>query len=246
MSVLSFKSKSEVVEEDKQNRIFFHDLINHTHGILLFLNQKINHGKSADLAELELLKQELKLMQSLVQDHFKFQHKNLVNTKELVSFDIFENSLDLMFKIYFPENINIKKEFRGQIAVFEKSNIRESAIVHFPSLYRIMNNLIKNMAEAKSLELSFMFDYNPKGLIVETRNTFKSQFTEGDIADQLSRVILSEKKNSYSGLGLDSIHELVKKENGEFHFDIEKNTWVNKVFIPHRIEMKSTIKKSAA
>ncbi len=70
-NILNFKSKSEVIIEDQKNRMFFHDIINHTHGILLFLEQKKDYSKQIDEKEISLLLHEVKLMQTLISEHFK-------------------------------------------------------------------------------------------------------------------------------------------------------------------------------
>jgi hypothetical protein len=238
-NVLSFKSKSEVIEEEKKNRIFFHDLINHTHGILLFLNQKNILEKGVTHDEVELLTKEVKLLQTLIQDHFNYQHKNLNINEQFVPFDRLHQSIEMMIKIYFDESILMTTELRGHIALFENSNTRENSIVHFSSLYRILNNLIKNMSEAHSSELHFIFDYQDDYLLIETRNNFGANNSRIDIADKLSRVILNEESARTNALGLDSIHELVQKEKGTFGFEIENNTWINKLKIPHQLKQKA-------
>lgn len=232
--VLSFKSKSEVIEEEKQNRIFFHDLINQTHGLLLFLNQKINYNKSATPEELLLLQQEVKILQKLVQDHFKYDHKNISKNFEYVPFKEFENSFNLLIKIYFTDTANIKIEKRGQIAFFENSELQDKAFVHYSNLYRMMNNLIKNMAEANATDISFIFDYGPKGLTIETKNNMQDKVSKIDITDYLSRIIKKEDGIKPKSIGLDSIHELVSLEKGHFNFEIIDNYWVNTIFIPHQ------------
>jgi hypothetical protein len=239
--ILSFKSKSEVIAEEKSNRIFFHDLINHTHGILLFLNQKIIYNKSANLEELELLNHEVKLLQSLISDHFKYEHKNLVNTHEYVPFSVFFQSVQLLLKIYFPENVKIATELKGDIAFYESEDKQQASVVHYPSLYRIMNNLIKNMAEANTSEMKFYFEYNNQGLIIETQNVLGQKHDKGNIVDYLSRVILKEEKKKHVGIGLDSINEIVDMAEGKFTFDIHENVWINKIFIPHNNSTKNKI-----
>jgi hypothetical protein len=244
VKVLSFKSKSEVIEEDKKNRIFFHDLINHTHGLILFLNQKITYNKGATSAELELLNNEVKLLQTLIFDHFKYEHKNLEKLNEWVSFESFESSMDLLFKIYFPENIKLTIEKKGKIAFFESQSERNSALIHFPSLYRIMNNLIKNMSEAETSEIQLFFSYTEQNLIIETKNKMDQKKDKRNIVDYLSRIIIRDEAPIVSGIGLDSIHEIVKSTNGNFQFDIKDGQWINRITIPHSHIM--TASKKAA
>lgn len=240
-NILNFKSKSEVILEDQKNRMFFHDIINHTHGILLFLGQKIHYSKHIDETEINLLLHEVKLMQTLISEHFKYDHKNLADSNEYVPFSQLEQSIQLLFKIYFPENINLKIEYRGKIAIFESSETKNTAIVHYASTYRILNNLIKNMSEAGSTEIQLMFDYNEINFIIETRNKFKSSAEKNNMAEYLGQLIAKDYKKD-KGVGLDSVNEMVTDLNGEYFFDIKNSEWINKIIIPIN---NQKLKKSA-
>jgi hypothetical protein len=242
--ILSFKSKSEVLEEEKKNRLFFHDLINHSHGILLYLNLLIDKRKIAEITDLEILKQELELFQQLIQDHFQMQHKNIKEVDSKVSFLIFEDAFNLLLKIYFDENVKIKTEYRGDIALFESEEKRINAKVPFTILYRILNNLIKNMAEASTLEISFLFDYGPSGLLIETKNTMNKAaglHSRDDLANYLANSIATNTAEKRESLGLDSIHELVHLKSGSFNFDILEGQWINTIYIPHNIQKREKI-----
>lgn len=240
-NILNFKSKSEVILEDQKNRMFFHDLINHTHGILLFLEHKKDYVKNIDAKEISLLFHEVKIMQALISEHFKYEHKNLEANKEFVPFSILEQSIDLLFKIYFPESINLKIEYRGKIALFENEEIKKSAIVHYASVYRILNNLIKNMSEAGSTEVLMIFDYNENDFYIETRNQFKSKAEKNNMAEYLGQLIVKDYKKG-QGLGLDSVRDVVNELGGEYLFDVKNGEWVNRVKIPHH---NKKLKKSA-
>lgn len=238
--VLSFKSKSEVLEEEKNNRIFFHDLINHTHGILLFLNQKITYNNGATAEELELLNHEVKLMQTLIKDHFKLEHKNIKVKNNWVPFSELEQSIELLLKIYFPSSVKISMETKGKIAFYETLETKKQALIHYPAMYRIMNNLIKNMAEAHATEMSFYFEYTDQAFIIETKNKLGPKIDKTNIVDYLSQAILKEDEPQ-KGIGLDSIHEIVTTMNGKFHFDIQDGIWINKIEIPVLASVKNKI-----
>ena len=229
--VLSFKSKSEVVEEEKKNRMFFHDIINHTHGILLLLSYKIKNDIVVNQSDLELIQNEVRLMQVLIQNHFKYEHKNLENS-EYISFYQFEHSLKLLFKIYFNQNVKISTEYRGSIALYESEKNKNESIIHFPTIYRILNNLIKNMSEANATEVYFLFNYQNYDLSIETRNDFGVKVSPDQLADYLSQNILRESRN-LKGIGLDSISDLAAVHGGHFSFDIENGVWINRIVVPH-------------
>lgn len=242
-NILNFKSKSEVILEDQKNRMFFHDIINHTHGILLFLEQKKDYSKQIDEKEIALLLHEVKLMQTLISEHFKYGHKNLNSSDEFVPFSTLEQSIQLLFKIYFPENINLKIEYRGKIAIFENAETKSKALVHYASTYRILNNLIKNMAEAGSSEILLMFEYNESNFLIETRNKFKSSAEKNNMAEYLGQLIAKDYKKG-KGVGLDSISDVVNDLEGDYQFDIKNGEWINRISIPHN-QNQLKIKKSA-
>lgn len=231
-SVLNFKSKSEVVEEDKKNKMFFHDIINHTHGVLLFLSYKLSKESVVTKSDLELIQNEVKLMQVLIQNHFKYDHKNLENKEEYLGFDQFEKSIHLLFKIYFDVDVKISLELRGKIAIYESDKSRSESLIHFPTLYRILTNLIKNMSEASAKEVYFLFDYQDNELKIETRNDFGVKISPDQMADYLAQNILKQNKKS-EGIGLDSISDLAVMSGGKFSFDVESGQWINHITVPH-------------
>jgi len=240
-NILNFKSKSEVVLEDQKNRMFFHDIINHTHGLLLFLEQKKYYSKTIDEKEISLLLHEVKLMQTLISEHFKFQHKNLDEAGEYVPFKTLEQSIELLLKIYFPLDINLKVEHRGKIAFYENAEVKNSTSIHYAKVYRILNNLIKNMAEAGSTEIHLIFEYNDSAFVIETRNHFKSSAEKNNMAEYLGQLIAKDYKKG-SSIGLDSVHDVVNDLGGEYLFDVKNGEWINKIIIPHH-QLK--LKKSA-
>lgn len=209
------KTKNEINEVD--DRLFFHDLVNQTHGMILFLSNK----SSLDASEINLLKSEIKLLQTLVQRHFNFNHKNLEqhDLAENQSQKI-ESTLAKMIAIYYSEPAQqlSKIIYKGEI----------SGILDFVSVYRILNNIVKNMAEANVVEAQFLLEFNDSGLNITTQN---------QIADQNS---LDHDK----GLGLKSMASIAQEAGGFFQYEIHNNTWVNQVFLPYK--NSTSIKKIAA
>lgn len=240
-------------EQDKRERLFFHDIINLTHGLTLFLNQRISSEKGIEKEEIPMLEKEIRTMQSLIKDHFHFKHKNLPSTYDWVPFSVAEMALNGLIQTYLPvQSVKTFVKLDGKISYERSFDERESAVVYFPVFYRIMNNLIKNMAEAGSVEVHFTFNYFENGFLIETRNRINSSSNQKSMADNLSRLILEENiesvsespENSGVGLGLESVHHLAEEFGGRFDFEIVEDFWINKITLPVPPSKKS-IKKAA-
>jgi hypothetical protein len=76
----SLKETPQTNEGDLKEKLFFHDIINQTHGLLLFFGQKELSQESIEGHELKMLASEIKTLQSLIRDHYNFRHKNLSQT----------------------------------------------------------------------------------------------------------------------------------------------------------------------
>jgi hypothetical protein len=204
------------VNKSNKDQMFFHDLINQTHGLLLFLESK----HSLDTSEINLLKNEIKLLQGLAQDHYQLNHKNLPvpETAEDQEEKI-KSELKKLVSLYFP-----KYENSIQINISGSSQ----GTLDFVSLYRIMNNIVKNMAESSAREAIISLDFTPKGLNFTTENSIgdKNVFT------------------SSQGLGLLSVATIAKDSNGLFQYEIHQSTWKNLIFLPYQSIVP--IKKIAA
>lgn len=227
-------------EQDKRERLFFHDIINLTHGLILFFNQRQSSNKGIDKEEIPMLEKEIRTLQSLIKDHYHYKHKNLSSTYDWVSFSVAEMALNGLIQTYLPDQKTktfIKRE--GLISYERSLSERENAVIYFPVFYRIMNNLIKNMAEAGTNEVHFYFNYFENGLLIETKNRITSKIDQKKMAEELSRLILEENfeeqkspENSGIGLGLESVHHLSSELGGRFDFEIVDDFWINKITLP--------------
>lgn len=240
----SKKNHLEKDENQKRESLFFHDIINHTHGLLLFLNQRQTLGKDIKSEEIKIVESEIRALQSLIKDHFHLKHKNLSSTYDWVPFSVAENSLSGLIQTYLPApNVQTFIHLKGALCYDKSLEERKNALIYFPTFYRIMNNLIKNMAEAKSTEVHFYFDYSEDYFTIETRNKFNEQKDLDKISDKLSQLILNEKALS-PGLGLESIHHLALESGGVFDFEVAHDMWINRISLPRNPRMKDQ-KKAA-
>ena len=207
-------------KENNQDRLFFHDLINQTHGIILFLSNK----SSLDALEIESLKSEVKLLQALVQNHFNLNHKNIepLEASENQTQKI-QVALEKLIALYqSQENQRIEIVYHGD----------EMGDLDFISLYRILNNIVKNMAEAKVTNGKILLEFSTSGLNIITQNKMPDQ----------------NAIESGAGLGLQSITSLAQEAGGQYFYEIHNETWVNQVFLPYKNSSSSSknIKKIAA
>ncbi len=249
--MFSLKKKKTLLEEDQKNdtkeRLFFHDVINHTHGLLLFLNHKESLKVGMSASEVEMVKKEIKALQSILRDQFSFQHKNLTHTQDWVTFEQAFRSFKTMITTYFtgPE-VKIEMVFKGDIASENPVEVQDRCLIYYPAFYRIMNNLIKNMSEAEASVIKFSFDLSDTGLFIETENAMKAALQK-DLPEYLSQVILNEKTQTLKGQGLDSIDHTASSCGGSFSFEIHNQVWINKIFLPVKNNLSSdnSTKKSA-
>lgn len=231
--VFSFKKKPEQNIEtpnDLKEKLFFHDVINQTHGLLLFLNHKEMTGEGVNSDEVQLMEKEIKTLQSLIRDHYNLKHKNLVQTYDWVPFSYAKLAFNSLSQTYLND-VTVNATFTIKGAETEED------LIYYPCFYRILNNLIKNISEARCSKVEFNFVLNEKGLFVETKNQLKK--CSADTSESLAQVILNEKSTPIKSLGLDSIHHLAEEHGGSFSFEIESNTWINTLFLPTQ---KSTSK----
>ena len=224
--MFSFKKKIDSKPEDHNDmkeKLFFHDLINQTHGLLLYLNQKEVNGFGIAPDEINLIEKEIKTIQSLLRDHYNLKHKNLIQTFDWVPFSYAKLAFNNLSKNFLSEmNVNATFTIQGETV--------EEDLIYYPCFYRILNNLIKNISESYCDKVEFNFLLNEKGIFIETKNLLKKCST--DSSEELARVILEEKINTIKSLGLDSIHHQAYGNQGTFSFEIENNYWINKVYLP--------------
>jgi hypothetical protein len=223
-------SNDQIEDINLKDKLFFHDVINHTHGLILFLSQKEIQKEVIDQVEIKLIKDEIKILQGLIKDHYSFNHKNLLLTEDWVVFGDLESAFINMTQTYLND-----KKIKINI-LYDKSfdHKKNETLFYFPTFYRIMNNLVKNIAESKSKNVEFNFTISDNTLEIKTSNEIHS-VNERDIPDHLAMLILKDEESSHIshvGLGLESIHHLTLECGGSFNFEIKDNVWTNSIILP--------------
>jgi len=228
-------------DREKKERLFFHDIINQTHGLILFFNQKQCTNKTISVEEIHSLEKEVRTLQSLIKDHFHFKHKNLALTYDWVPFDIAEAAVRSLIQTYLPTE-SVQTTF--STSFLEKDN----SFVYFPVFYRIMNNLIKNMAEVKTDEVHLYFKYSEEGLLIETKNKNSSIHSFEELTDKINQEkTLDNSTPVNEALGLESIYHLSNASGGSFEFEIKEGLWINRIILcgPKKINKENMTKKAA-
>ncbi|GAB4414078.1 MAG: hypothetical protein OHK0056_20610 [Bacteriovoracaceae bacterium] len=210
-------------------RLFFHDLINHTHSILLALEAK---QKEQELSE---MKQEILKLQMLVQDHYKYHHKNL-------------NGLKLFFRVSELE-VEARKIFENYMPAPEwklhwHSDLSFDGHLGAAQFIRIVTNIAKNMAESHSLEAEVFFHSSPDRLVIKTKNRISKEY-RNDPSSPWNHHALSDCFRDL-GSGLKSVHKQCVAIKGQFQFAVEGEYWVNKVSLPIETREYTKLDKKAA
>ncbi len=206
--------------EDEVKKLFFHDLINKTHGMKLFLKNRLDQKNGINDSELGDLFCEVEGLQLLIQDHFKEYHKNLNSLQNYVSL---EKALEGVKRL-----MNYFLEERGERIFFNDDlKVKNSPIegkIHYPSFYRIFGNLIKNIADHGGENVKIFFGSEGNGFCVNVQNNFDS--TRG------------QEKDVDETFGLRSIHKNCLEQGGTFTFKVEQNMWKSEIWLPFYDENK--------
>jgi len=235
--------ESKEIAHKKEERMFFHDLINQTQGIHLFLNRRIEQDRVLDNNELKVLQQEIKVIQSLVQNHYGETHKDLKSLDRFVPFARVKNIIFHIVEAFFSgQSVKWNFVFLGKLSGQSPVNDYE-CLIHYPYFFRIFTNMVKNISEEMSKEVEFTFDYQNDGLHIISKNKILNLRDEkSNLASSLKHIILSEtdprKLNEEGGVGMESIHSLCEAVGGKFEFRVEEEYWINHAFLPRPIEGK--------
>lgn len=241
------------MERDRQrdDRLFFHDIINHTHGLSLFLQQKISSGDILAEEEVHAMMGEVKAMQSLVADHYGFKHKNLLSTLDWVEIDYAMASFHRIVHTMLPASVEIRFHQSGMLDRRLHDRSRLDLFIHYPTFLRICTNLVKNIGEQSPKIADFTFEAQSNVL----RLCFKNKMghlheISKDLEYALSDSILAaDSMDEREHLGLESVQILCSEHGGNFEFLIEDGEWHAIVELPLRSQAdaeQEIINKKAA
>ncbi len=237
------KKNVYVGQQNPKDSLFFHDMINSTHGLILFLSSKLKNYEQSTLSRKDLqgVLDEVKTMQSLLKDHFSYNHKNLENDHHLMNIKSAIEKSVTMIEHYLP-----KEHYQTELMIKGLEDARNK-FIYYPSFYRILNNIVKNISDKQSEHIEFIFNIGFENIEITVRNSiYHLNKNHTQLSENLSRIIRNEEQitfdNESKGLGLQSIMNLCHEQGGHFRFFIEEGNWVSKVYLP----LGDLDKKSAA
>ena len=239
------KSVNNNVNSNKNDKMFFHDFINHTHSLLLYLRSK-RDDEYITRDEVQNLIHEVKLMQETLHQHYGFTHKNIKSGGQFVPFHMAMARVYQLIEAFFDKEEKIDIKFLGHIknsGSIEK--IRECTI-DFIAFHRVITNLLKNAHEAGSDHIECIFDYKDDGLHFTISNSL-DRFSQNKMSldRDLGIHILSSQSSSSDHLGLESITRVCEDAGGTFEFRLVSGRWISNCFLPSKEYMSEYFKTSA-
>lgn len=183
-----------------REKSFYHDLINHTHGLLLYLSHKKKSG-FVNSNEIESIVQEIELIQNIIKSHFDDELK-----LESISLDQFLMEINFLMDIYLKSKSNVVL-----FNLIDEQYLNQNFMTHGKSyLVRFLSNHFKNIAEsAKSnIEIKLSFD-----------GEFLEMTSKNDILDKKDRI------NEGLGIGLKSMKAMSDLLGGTLSVSHDSTHW---------------------
>lgn len=202
------------IKKPSKSETFLHDLVNHTHGLLLFLNQKKRLGKMEE-KDIDQLINELKLMQNIIRVESDFNHKNFKEFEVAASIDeIIKISNSLISVYILKDDVQLKTNI-SELNFNLHNNFKLDSVL----FYRVFSNILKNISEASPSTVEVFFSINEESiLLIETKNDINHKVDKG------GRV--------RSPVGLFSVKTLLENVGGTIQTNSTSSSWINKISIP--------------
>jgi signal transduction histidine kinase len=201
-------------KKPSKSETFLHDLVNHTHGLLLFLNQKKQFGKMEE-KDIDQLIKELKLMQNIIRVESDFNHKNFKEFEVEASIDeIIRISNSLITVYILNDDVHLKTNI-SELNFNLQNNFKLDSVL----FYRVFSNILKNISEASPSTVELFFSINEESiLLIETKNDINHK------VDKSAQV--------RSPVGLFSVKTLLENVGGTIQTNSTSSSWINKISIP--------------
>ncbi len=219
-----------------KERYFFHDAINHTHGLILFLKGRLLKNKGLGVKEVEDVLGEIHSWQSLLQNHFEMGHKNLIRNSDHGLDELLAQMKRQAHFFKTSYNIEIFINYGGDLQTEGGTSLLKK--LHFPKspLLRIYTNLLKNAVEANShrIEVIHSLDKNHYSLVVknELNQAPRKNYELGKILG--GRIANGQNAGAMvASTGLEAIDSLSRSLGGTFEFQIQDGVWISQVLLPH-------------
>ncbi len=219
----------DVEKQDKKDRFFFHDMINHLYGLSLKLTYRMSKNKGIEPHEIGDMLGEVMALQTILGDHFGYAHKNFLNPIDSITFYDLRPFIYAQINSFIGNQSNVEIVYSGLFDHTKPSPFSKPQIP-FSAFYRIFTNLLKNAREANCQNLEVVFEGDYQQLKVTMRNDFKHvSGNDYEIGEGLTRAIKADREMrvDYQGLGLAAIESLCHEHGGDFSFEIKDGLWVS-------------------
>jgi len=230
---------SHLEDDLNKERYFFHDVINHTHGMNLMLRARMMKNIGLTPEETRAFSGELFALQSVIKEHFGLAHKNMERMDSHIAFRDFKKNIINVVESFFPDNeTEFHFNFNGTVAPESEA----APFVPFVPLHRILTNLIKNCAEANAKKIEITFSGDELGLTITVVNDLaKLERRDYELGNSLAQIIQNgdseQGKQDLGGLGLEAVASLCTEWGGHFDFSLSPSYWTSIVRIPFREEI---------
>lgn len=218
-------------EQSEGEKYFFHDLINQTHGLRLFLESYQIKGEDVEFEKISLLLSEIKILQDHLSSHFGKGHRNLEEKNLAVNLNFAHMLVENLVQTYLPDN-RVKVDYHFQEGLQEQVFWLNGQI-QMHRFHRIVTNLLKNVAEYRSKYLEIVVSRENQNIVYCFKNPLSVHEVHQNNLDKfLAKSILEDHHRRDSGLGLSSAIELSHQMGGDFSFSIEEGYWVATLKVP--------------
>jgi len=153
--------KADKDREKLNEKYFLHDLLNHTHGLSLFLENRQKKGLS--ISETVNVSRELESLQNLLQVHFgkgPKQSRNIIKLSEVLNQ---VKSLCEQFLNDTKFQINTNGDF-------------DADQISYNEFFRAMGNILKNVSDSKSNFCEILIENQENGISIIVKNEFSKKF----------------------------------------------------------------------
>jgi len=212
-------------DHNDTSKLFFHDVINKTHGMKLYLRNQKDQKKVIDLKGIDDLLSEVESLQILLRDHFRENHKDLQFLDDFVEVrKVIEGAERLL--VYFIPGCQNGESLEGVMSFSDQflNNEKEKKLIHYASFYRIFGNLMKNISDHGGKDVSVHFDVKEGHFHIIVENSFNEKQDD-------SKQIPIEKS-----FGLRSIERNCLEQNGNFKFFKKDRLWKSEIWLPFKEE----------
>ncbi len=208
-------------KDNDSSKLFFHDVINKTHGMKLYLRNRKDQKKEIDLKGIEDLLSEVESLQLLFRDHFREGHKNLEVLDDYVEVKKAIEGAKRLLVYFVPECQNGK--FLERVISLSNHVLKikkEKDLIHYASFYRIFGNLMKNISDHGGRDISVHFGIKEGFFHIVVENNFNKT------------KVYSSEKSLETSFGLRSIEKNCLEQEGRFKFSKRDTVWKSEIWLP--------------